>query len=98
MTDAIKSATSLSWTLALCRKKKFSEYLLYGNFVANSPKHLARHYLSPMGRGETRGRSHTSFVNLLITSMNGFGLNSPSSGSGRFGCLSLREKVPLIQL
>ena len=43
MTDAIKSATGLSWALALCRKKKFSEYLLYGNFVANSPKHLAAH-------------------------------------------------------
>jgi hypothetical protein len=43
MTDAIKSATGLSWALALCRKKKFSEYLLYGNFVANSPEHLAEH-------------------------------------------------------
>jgi len=43
MTDAIKTATGLSWALALCRKKKFSEYLMYGNFVANSPKHLAAH-------------------------------------------------------
>jgi hypothetical protein len=43
MVDAIKSATGLSWALALCRKKKFSEYLLYGNFVANSPEHLAKH-------------------------------------------------------
>jgi hypothetical protein len=43
MTDAIKSATGSSWALALCRKKKVSEYLLYGNFVANSPEHLARH-------------------------------------------------------
>ncbi len=43
MVGAIKSATGLSWALALCRKKKFSEYLLYGNFVANSPDHLARH-------------------------------------------------------
>jgi len=43
MTDAIKSATGLSWALALCRKKKFSEYLLYGNFVDNSPEHLATH-------------------------------------------------------
>ncbi|UWU91508.1 DUF6492 family protein [Bradyrhizobium sp. CB1015] len=43
MTDAIKSATGPSWALALCRKKKFSEYLLYGNFVATSPEHLARH-------------------------------------------------------
>ncbi|WP_061027771.1 DUF6492 family protein [Bradyrhizobium sp. CCH5-F6] len=43
MTDAIKSATGLSWALALCRKKKFSEYLLYGIFVDNSPEHLATH-------------------------------------------------------
>lgn len=43
MTGAIKSATGLNWALALCRKKKFSEYLLYGNFVANSPQHLAAH-------------------------------------------------------
>jgi hypothetical protein len=43
MTAAIKSATGLNWVLALCRKKKFSEYLLYGNFVENSPDHLARH-------------------------------------------------------
>lgn len=46
MTNAIKSATGSSWTLALCRKKKFSEYLLYGNFVANSPEHLARHRIT----------------------------------------------------
>jgi hypothetical protein len=43
MADAIKAARGLSWALALCRKKKFSEYLLYGNFVANSPRHLAAH-------------------------------------------------------
>ena len=43
MPDAIKSATGLSWALALCRKKKFSEYLMYGHFVANSPAHLATH-------------------------------------------------------
>jgi hypothetical protein len=43
MTDAIKSATGLNWVLALCRKKKFSEYLMYGHFVANSPAHLAAH-------------------------------------------------------
>ncbi|QQO13648.1 hypothetical protein JJB99_30320 [Bradyrhizobium diazoefficiens] len=46
MTGAIKSATGLNWALALCRKKKFSEYLLYGNFVANSPEHLARHRIT----------------------------------------------------
>lgn len=43
MTDAITSATGVNWVLALCRKKKFSEYLLYGHFVANSLEHLATH-------------------------------------------------------
>jgi hypothetical protein len=43
MTDAIKSATGTNWILALCRRKKFSEYLLYGHFVANAPEHLAAH-------------------------------------------------------
>ena len=43
MTDAIKAATGLNWVLALCRKKKFSEYLMYGHFVAKSPAHLATH-------------------------------------------------------
>jgi hypothetical protein len=46
MTDAIKSATGTNWILALCRKKKFSEYLLYGHFVANSPNHLAAHQVT----------------------------------------------------
>ncbi len=43
MTGAIKAATGMNWILALCRKKKFSEYLLYGHFVATSPAHLAAH-------------------------------------------------------
>ncbi|MGY8682852.1 DUF6492 family protein [Bradyrhizobium sp. UFLA05-153] len=46
MTDAIKSATGTNWILALCRRKKFSEYLLYGHFVASSPKHLAAHEIT----------------------------------------------------
>ena len=43
MTEAIQSATRKSWTLALCRKRPFSEYLLYGRFVTSSPAHLAAH-------------------------------------------------------
>ncbi|OAF15571.1 hypothetical protein AYJ54_40135 [Bradyrhizobium centrolobii] len=46
MTAAIKSATGTNWVLALCRRKKFSEYLLYGNFVANSPEYLAKHQVT----------------------------------------------------
>ena len=37
------SESPLSWILALCRRKKFSEYLLYGHFVTKSPSHLAEH-------------------------------------------------------
>lgn len=43
MTEAIRSATGRSWQLALCRKRPFSEYLLYGRFVTTSPIHLAAH-------------------------------------------------------
>ncbi|BCA05870.1 hypothetical protein ACVIWV_001416 [Bradyrhizobium diazoefficiens] len=39
----------MNWVLALCRKKKFSEYLLYGHFVANSLAHLASHHLTEDG-------------------------------------------------
>jgi hypothetical protein len=43
MTEAIEAATGKSWALALCRKRPFSEYLLYGRFVATAPQHLAAH-------------------------------------------------------
>jgi Family of unknown function (DUF6492) len=43
MAEAIQSATRNSWALALCRKRPFSEYLLYGRFVTSSPAHLAAH-------------------------------------------------------
>lgn len=43
MTEAIRSATGRSWELALCRKRPFSEYLLYGRFVASSSAHLGAH-------------------------------------------------------
>jgi hypothetical protein len=43
MTELIQSATGKSWALAMCRKRPFSEYLLYGRFVASSPAHLAAH-------------------------------------------------------
>ena len=45
MTEAIRTATGKSWPLALCRKRPFSEYLLYGRFVTNSPAHLAAHQI-----------------------------------------------------
>ena len=46
MTERIEAVTGLSWTLALCRKRQFSEYSsLRGYFVANSPQHRARHVI-----------------------------------------------------
>ncbi|MBV8925528.1 MAG: hypothetical protein JOZ74_09200 [Bradyrhizobium sp.] len=45
MTEQIRSATGKSWALAMCRKRPFSEYLLYGRFVAGSPARLAAHQL-----------------------------------------------------
>jgi hypothetical protein len=43
MARAIERATGLSWPLALCRTRAFSEYLLYGRFVENSPTRRAEH-------------------------------------------------------
>ena len=45
MTEQIQSATGTSWALAMCRKRPFSEYLLYGRFVASSPDRLAAHQI-----------------------------------------------------
>jgi hypothetical protein len=45
MTRAIEAATGVDWFLALCRTRSFSEYLLYGHFVRNSPTHRATHEL-----------------------------------------------------
>jgi hypothetical protein len=45
MTEAIQSATGKSWALAMCRKRPFSEYLLYGRFVTSAPDHLAAHQI-----------------------------------------------------
>jgi hypothetical protein len=43
MTNAIERATGLSWPLALCRTRAFSEYLLYGHFAQHSPERRAEH-------------------------------------------------------
>jgi hypothetical protein len=45
MTEKIQSATGKSWALAMCRRRPFSEYLLYGRLVASSPEHLAAHQI-----------------------------------------------------
>jgi hypothetical protein len=46
MTRAIEHATGLSWPLALCRARAFSEYLLYGHFVENSAEWRAAHEMT----------------------------------------------------
>lgn len=43
MTSRIEAVTKKSWAHALCSTRDFSEYLLYGYFVRNSPRHLAMH-------------------------------------------------------
>ncbi len=46
MTGAIERVTKKSWAHALCSTRDFSEYLLYGHFVRNSPRHLAQHRIT----------------------------------------------------
>jgi Family of unknown function (DUF6492) len=46
MTRAIECVTGKSWPHALCSTRAFSEYLLYGHFVRNSPQHLAKHRIT----------------------------------------------------
>jgi len=43
MTERIETVTGLEWTEALCRIRDFSEYMLYGAFVQDSPRHMAQH-------------------------------------------------------
>ncbi len=43
MANAIERATALSWPLALCRTRAFSEYLLYGHFARHSAERRAEH-------------------------------------------------------
>jgi hypothetical protein len=46
MTRAIERATGKSWAQALCNTRAFSEYLLYGNFVRKSARHLSAHAIT----------------------------------------------------
>jgi len=43
MTERILEVTGLPWQLALCRTRRFSEYLIYGAFVANNADLAAQH-------------------------------------------------------
>ncbi len=50
MTQTIERTTGMSWPLALCRTRHFSEYLLYGRHVRNSPERLAEHEITTQSR------------------------------------------------
>lgn len=43
MTDRIEAVTGRGWVAALCRDRHFSEYMIYGTFVTNTPSVMARH-------------------------------------------------------
>ncbi|MGO9742585.1 MAG: DUF6492 family protein [Roseiarcus sp.] len=45
MTDRIRRATGVDWRVAMCRARGFSEYLIYGHFVANHGEWRERHEL-----------------------------------------------------
>jgi Family of unknown function (DUF6492) len=45
MIRAIEATAGRSWVEALCRTRAFSEYLLYGHFVRNSPAQFAAHMI-----------------------------------------------------
>jgi hypothetical protein len=46
MTATIEQASSRNWVHALCSTRDFSEYLLYGHFVQNSPRHKSTHKIT----------------------------------------------------
>jgi hypothetical protein len=46
LVERIEAVTGTEWVEALCRARTMSEYMLYGCFVQNSPRHLADHALT----------------------------------------------------
>ena len=46
MTATIEAVSGMPWAVALGKARSFSEYILYGYFVSQSPTHLARHRLT----------------------------------------------------
>ncbi len=46
MTATIEAVTGMPWAVALGKARSFSEYILYGYFVSQSPTHRARHRLT----------------------------------------------------
>lgn len=58
MTRAIARATGVSWPLALCRVRHFSEYLLYGQYVRNCPERFAEHEVTTQSRATSYWEGH----------------------------------------
>ena len=46
MTATIEAVTGTPWAVALGKARSFSEYILYGYFVSQSPTHRATHRLT----------------------------------------------------
>ena len=46
MTATIEAVTGMPWAVALGKARSFSEYILYGYFVNQSPTHRATHRLT----------------------------------------------------
>ena len=44
MIERIEHANGVGWAVALCRTRQFSEYMIYGTFVANTPSLAAEHH------------------------------------------------------
>ena len=80
MTDRIEAVTGRGWVAALCRDRHFSEYMIYGTFVTNTPSVMARHagddaelLPDPLGRRRPErgrypgdaGRRHADGASLL---------------------------------
>ena len=49
MVARIAEATGRHWVAALCREREYSEYMIYGSFVANSPAAAERHAPTTQG-------------------------------------------------
>lgn len=43
MVERMEAVTGMNWAAAMCRIRDFSEYMIYGTYVVNTPHALARH-------------------------------------------------------
>lgn len=75
MTRAIEGVTNNTWAHALCRTRGFSEYLLYGHFVRNSPQHLAHHKIIT----ESLASAYWGYVPLDSPALTAMVNNTPDS-------------------